>query len=201
MSFCYALAWSLQTPVTVQTDRGPQLRSDRNLMGACSWPIRPGTGTDGPTTLGDFHRARHLFDPKGSMRVHPRGCGPGRRRALVLAVFAALSLIAPGCSAASGPVALQTYTHSVATCELLPVRGVLVADLSWGLALMGTDEAGNSHQYGVVWPYGYSARRDQTILLLDPAGNVVAREGDKVVLDAVRQDPLYPCADIQVVQN
>jgi hypothetical protein len=66
---------------------------------------------------------------------------------------------------------------------------------------MGTDASGASYRFGVVWPDVYSARRDRgTVILLDASGNVVAREGDHVVLGSPRGDPLYAC-DIEVVQN
>ena len=86
-----------------------------------------------------------------------------------------------------------------AACELLPARGMLVSDPTWGLALIGTDASGGPHRYGVVWPDVYSARREGgTVILLDESGNVVAREGDQVVLLSPRRDPLYAC-DIDVV--
>jgi hypothetical protein len=60
-----------------------------------------------------------------------------------------------------------------------PARGVLFEDPTWGLALLGTDASGAEHRYGIVWPDVYSARREGgTVVLLDEAGNVVAREGD-----------------------
>lgn len=88
-----------------------------------------------------------------------------------------------------------------AACEMLPARGVLVADPTWGLALMGTDASGAPHRFGVVWPDVYSARRERgTVVLLEASGSVVAREGDPVVLDSPQKDPLYAC-DIEVVQS
>jgi hypothetical protein len=78
---------------------------------------------------------------------------------------------------------------------------VLVADPTWGLALAGTDASGAPHRFGVVWSDVYSARRDRgAVMLLDASGNVVAREGDHVVLDSPDRDPLVAC-DIEVVQN
>jgi hypothetical protein len=80
-----------------------------------------------------------------------------------------------------------------------PARGVLIADANWGLALLGTDNFGDPHRYGVVWPDAYSARREGgAVVLIDVAGNLVAREGDQVVLLSPRRDPLYAC-DIEVV--
>lgn len=54
--------------------------------------------------------------------------------------------------------------------------GTLVADPSFGLALQN-----DGYRDGVVWPYGYSARRESgVIVLLGPSGAVVAREGDRI---------------------
>ena len=130
------------------------------------------------------------------MRRHSRASGPLR----LFALLAVSSLAGVACSP-DGPVALQTYHMAGAACGALPARGVLVADPIWGLALAGTDDSGAPHRFGVVWPDVYSARRDRgTVILLEASGNVVAREGDHVVLDSPRGDPLHAC-DIEVVQN
>jgi hypothetical protein len=98
-----------------------------------------------------------------------------------------------------GPVALRTFHMTGSTCSLMPVRGTLVADPIWGLALLGKDESGAPHRYGVVWPDEYSARWDHGIVvLLHLSGNLVAREGDRVVLDGERQDPIYTCSDVSI---
>jgi len=116
---------------------------------------------------------------------------------LLVCALLAFSCSTPG----DGPVAIQTYKPSGATCLLLPVYGVLVTDPTFGLALMGTDDSGDAHKYGVVWPDGYSARREQgSVLLLDSHGSVVARDGDEVVIDAnAEKEPLYPCGDVEKV--
>lgn len=119
---------------------------------------------------------------------------------VVAASLMSVVLLAGACSlgSADGPVPIQTNPMS-GTCLLVNTYGRLVADHTWGLALAGTDQSGNPHTYGVVWPRGYSARREQdTIVLLDSSGNVVAQEGDQVVLDAANHDPLQPCDDIHV---
>ena len=119
-------------------------------------------------------------------------------RLLLVAVLAVSPLATIGCSP-DGPVTLRTTHNAGAACDLLPARGILIGDPNWGLALMGTDASGDPHRYGVVWSDVYSARRDGgTVLLLDQSGNVVAREGDHVVLLSPRRDPLYAC-DIEVV--
>lgn len=86
-----------------------------------------------------------------------------------------------------------------AACEMRPARGVLIADPNWGLALLGTDASGDPRRYGVLWPDVYSARREAgKVVLLDESGNLVAQEGDHVVLLSPRREPLYAC-DIEVV--
>jgi hypothetical protein len=58
------------------------------------------------------------------------------------------------------------------------VGGVLGYDTTHGLGFRSGDTV-----HVVVWPYRYSARREQdgVVVLIDPAGRVVAREGDTVV--------------------
>ena len=103
-----------------------------------------------------------------------------------------------------GPVAIRTDTHDPGACLLVGFGGVLIADPTWGLALLGTDpgstEPPNSHRFGVVWPRGYSARREHgTILLVDSDGKVVAREGDTVVMgNPPANDVVHPCPPIEV---
>jgi hypothetical protein len=100
-----------------------------------------------------------------------------------------------------GQVALQTTHMAGAACEMRPVRGELFYDPTWGLALLAIDASGAPHRYGVVWPDVYSARRERgTVVLFDESGNAIAREGDLVVLDSPRREPLVAC-DIEVVDN
>ena len=133
------------------------------------------------------------------------GLGQGRLGGpqlwLGVATVALFSLVVAGCSSSDGPVSIQTQKQSF-PCLLMPARGVLVANSSYGVGLQGTDEAGNLHVFGVIWPSGYSARREQGIIyLIDGHNNVVAREGDKVVLDASGMtDPISPCG-VQVDQS
>jgi hypothetical protein len=107
-----------------------------------------------------------------------------------------MSLAIVGCDL--DPVAIQTQSRPAGICAGVPVRGMVVVDQTWGLALLAKDETGNPHKYGVVWPHGYSARRVQGIVyLLGSAGTVVAREGDTVVFEGVRyREPLQPCGDV-----
>jgi hypothetical protein len=138
------------------------------------------------------------------------GCMPDNarisgKRECTYARWASLAgvLLLSACSvSADGPVAIRTNSIAGRACLLVSETGTLAADPTWGLAFMGKDDAGQAHRYGVVWPHGYSARREQgTILLLDGSGGVVAREGETLELDAERQDPLYPCGDPIVVQG
>ena len=128
------------------------------------------------------------------------------RTSLLLALVA---LLVAGCAAGptptapatptDGPIAIQTFHMAGATCEQLPNRGTLVTDPIWGLALLGIDDSGAPHRYGVYWPDVYSARWEHgTAVLLDAAGSVVARAGDRVVLDGKPQDPFYTCSDVSV---
>ena len=116
------------------------------------------------------------------------------RRSLALTILLALTLLSASCSLGSdAPVAIQTSPNAGTVCLLMGVEGLLVSDPTWGLALVA-NPAGRARRYGVIWPHGYSARRDGwTITLLDAGGTVVAREGDTVVLDAQQDDPLKPC--------
>lgn len=101
------------------------------------------------------------------------------RRELATLLAPVLAVLLVGCAPASiGPVTLQTQPPRT-VCEAARVGGVLVADPAYGLAYK---VGGGTH--GVVWPNGYSARRGQDgvvlLLLIDPSGRVVAREGDAI---------------------
>jgi hypothetical protein len=98
-----------------------------------------------------------------------------RAGSLVGAVMV-LALATAGCTPAPGPVTLHTQAPST-VCQSARVGGVLIADPTYGLAFQGED-----HVQGVVWPNGYSARResDGVVVLVDPSGRVVAREGDRI---------------------
>jgi hypothetical protein len=55
---------------------------------------------------------------------------------------------------------------------------------------------------GVAWPNGYSARREQdgVVVLVDPTGRIVAREGDRIVAAGADGDDgiAYPECDLEV---
>jgi hypothetical protein len=62
-------------------------------------------------------------------------------------------------------------------CEAAGIGGILVPDADYGL---GFQRLG--YDYGAIWPSGYTAQRvGGKIVLLDPSGHFVAREGDYVV--------------------
>ncbi len=112
---------------------------------------------------------------------------------------AALALLLGRCAPASGPVALHTQAPST-ICQAARVGGVLVADPAYGLAFRGGD-----HVVDVVWPNGYSARREQdgVVVLVDPSGRAVAREGDRIEAAGTYGDDgtARPECDIEPVSN
>lgn len=84
-----------------------------------------------------------------------------------------------GCGITDGPVALWTRPKPDAGCLQARVGGTLVADPNAGLAFKGVNGSPNRPAW---WPYGWSARREQgVILLIDPSGKVWAREGDEIL--------------------
>jgi hypothetical protein len=129
---------------------------------------------------------------------------------LVVVVVALAAILArplavgpsPTGTAALGPVALQTQPPPGPNelCPAARIGGVLAPDPAYGLGVLSHDGA----VHGVVWPNGYAARRDAGgIVLLDRSSQVVAHEGDEVVMSGVIHDDgvNYPCdnPDIQVV--
>lgn len=108
-----------------------------------------------------------------------------------------LAGVLAGCAPAPvGPVTLQTQPERP-VCEIARVAGVLVADPAYGLAYK--EEEGTR---GVVWPNGYSARRGQdgVVALIDPAGRIVAREGDAIESGGYWQgdNVAFPCGELDV---
>ena len=69
--------------------------------------------------------------------------------------------------------------------------GVLTADPTYGLGLWR-----NGAVRGILWPHGYSARYELGgIVLINPSGRIVAREGDDVVMAGFTSDDRisHPC--------
>ena len=117
------------------------------------------------------------------------------RALIALAVSLFLSVVIAGCSIPDGPVAIKTESGKGGDgpCLLVGgVEGVLVAEPTWGLTMAGI---------GVIWPHGYTARREQgKILLFDRTGNIAAREGDKVNMgNPVMNGVTTPCTPIHVL--
>lgn len=107
----------------------------------------------------------------------------------------ALAWMLAGCSLTDGPVAIRTQPQPMAVCEQARVGGTLVADRTFGLAFQNP-----GYRNGVVWPFGYTARRQSgVILLIGPAGGVVAREGDRILAaGGSGEEAVYVECDIQV---
>lgn len=100
-------------------------------------------------------------------------------RRLLLGLVLALA----ACSSAPSPpderVALLTAAPAGPNqaCPAALAEGVLVADVRSGLALRAT----TGEVTPVLWPNGFAARRQgATLVLLDPTGRIVAREGETI---------------------
>lgn len=106
-----------------------------------------------------------------------------------------LALGVAGCTVVSGPVPLRTrpnppYANEV--CEMGSIGGVLAPDPTYGLGLRNSGGAVT----GVVWPFGYTARREPgDIILLNRLGRIVAREGEHLTLAGGWDDDgvAHPC--------
>jgi hypothetical protein len=81
-------------------------------------------------------------------------------------------------------------------CATAAVGGILAYDTTYGLGFKSGDRI-----YVVVWPNGYSARREQdgVVVLIDPAGRVTAREGDTIIAAGAFGDTaVYVECDLEV---
>ena len=107
---------------------------------------------------------------------------PYPRRTSRAALIFTLAVLLTGCG-----TQLRTEPSPGSSCGSLlqAIQGVLKSDAVQGL---GLEKRGTF--VGVVWPYGYSATRDRSglVLLLDRDGQVVAREGDTIVMSGVHRD-------------
>lgn len=87
-----------------------------------------------------------------------------------IGALALLVVVVAGCS-----VQLRTAPAAVSACDDALGSGRLVALAASGLGL--ADATGAT--IPVLWPFGYSARREPAgIAVLDETGKVVAHEGD-----------------------
>ncbi len=81
----------------------------------------------------------------------------------------------------SAPVALRTQSAPTDHCDDGLFGGTLEVSATSGLAVRGTD--GRGQLADVLWPYGYSAIRDGTgIVLRDASGNEIARQGETITM-------------------
>lgn len=88
-----------------------------------------------------------------------------------------LACVIAGCSLTDGPVTIRTLAQPTTACNMARIGGTLVADSTYGLALENP-----GYRNGVIWPYGFTARRESgVILLIGTGGGVVAREGDRIL--------------------
>jgi hypothetical protein len=85
-------------------------------------------------------------------------------------------------------------------CPAALITGRLVADARWGIAL--DDPAGFVRE--VIWPHGYTARRDARLVVLNESGQIVAGEGDLLAIGGgeVNSDGAWlACGGISVIQD
>lgn len=95
-------------------------------------------------------------------------------RAIVIAVVVGVSLAAclPG-----APVGLRTAAAPAQACMDALMVGTLARHPLSGLGITSAD----GQSTPVEWPFGYTARgQGGRIVLVDPSGTVVAREGDEI---------------------
>lgn len=108
-------------------------------------------------------------------------------------------LFLSACSGAMIPVPTQPRASLDALCLLARISGRLVADARWGIAL--DDPAGFVRE--VIWPYGYVARQDARVVLLNEAGQIVAGEGDQVAItggETGSNGPWLACGSIGSIE-
>ena len=86
--------------------------------------------------------------------------------------------VAVGPGGPGGPVALATQSDE--GCFLANTTGMLVSDATAGTAIVQEDMGKLTAQ--VLWPTGYTARRNGGVEVLDRAGHVVARTGQRYEL-------------------
>ena len=112
-----------------------------------------------------------------------------------------LAFLVAGCALIDGPVAIRTRAQPNTVCMAARVGGILVADPTFGLAFKNSDDD-LEYVNGAVWPYGFSARRENgVILLIGPGGQVVAHEGDRMQAagGSVGDDAVNVDCDISVL--
>ena len=79
-------------------------------------------------------------------------------------------------AACGTPVGLRTAPAKVQACEDALIAGELVPSAASGLAVQGADGVTE-----VLWPFGYSATRETTGLVLrDETGRILVREHERI---------------------
>jgi hypothetical protein len=119
-----------------------------------------------------------------------------RIRVLSAVLAPVLAAMVAGCASAPiGPVAISTMAP-ISVCAAARVGGTLVYDATYGLGFKSGDSARVA-----IWPNGYSARREQdgVVVLIDPSGQIVAREGNRIVAAGANGDTaVYVECDLEV---
>lgn len=105
-------------------------------------------------------------------------------RALRVSLALALAIAATGCGL--GSVTLLTAEPGLAGCYTSGVGGDLVADGTYGTAILETfktETGSRAVSLPVKWPYGYTGRRSGwEIEVLNASGDVVARTGTQLYI-------------------
>lgn len=133
------------------------------------------------------------------------------RRQVRVATLALLALAVTGCSVFPSPepsprpgeavpLLTQPSPQPGEACAAGRIGGVLTADPTYGLGL-----SSDGAVRGVIWPHGYSARHEPGgIVLIDRLGQIVAREGDRIVMGGFMSDDHvnHPCysPNLEVVE-
>ena len=134
-----------------------------------------------------------MAGPHPALRGYATRFGPAR--SVLFLVLLAAVLASCAAPAKVGPIPINTGAPSN-VCAAAAVGGVLVYDSTYGLGFKGSD-----HVRVVVWPYGFSARRGQdgVVVLIDPSGRTVAREGDRIAAAGALGDyATFVMCDLQV---
>jgi hypothetical protein len=133
-----------------------------------------------------------MAGPHPASRGFATRFGPARS---VLNFALAAALLTACASAPVGPVPINTAPPGN-VCATAAVGGVLSYDSTYGLGFKSGDRV-----RVVVWPYGYSARRekDGVVVLIDPSGQIVARDGDHIAAAGAFSDTAtYVMCDLEV---
>lgn len=96
-----------------------------------------------------------------------------------LAAFGLLAIVLAGLLGGCANVGLRTQPAPLSACDSALLAGSLERHPVTGLGIENADGV-----TGVMWPFGYTARVElSSMVLVDSAGVVVAREHDRVEVD------------------